>query len=363
MDALSGRITLVPVLLVTALLTAACGGGGGGGGGGAPGNAPAREWIIPTTFVANGGPGKDGIPALVEPAFAPISANSAVGPFDLVLAVQTGNQVKVYPQDILDWHEVVNETAEGAPFVLSYCPLTASAVAWRTSATDTDPTFGVSGLLFNSNLLLYDRWTDSYWSQMLQLSVSGSRRMEEPTNIQVIETTFATVESMYPNAVVLTRDTGHARNYDNYPYGNYRSNRDLLFSVERGDNRLHEKARAIGIHNDNQAKVYQLDGFGSSTQTVHDNFDGQPIVVAGNSAESVAVIYSRMLSDGTILQFDPIQSDLPNIMQDTEGNVWDIFGTAQSGPRAGAQLELVKSYSAMWFAWVAHFDTVEVHFN
>ena len=73
-------------------------------------------------------------------------------------------------------------------------------------------------------------------------------------------------------------------------------------------------------------------------------------------------MYSRSLADGTILQFDPIQDALPNIMTDSEGNVWDIFGQAVSGPRTGTQLNLVNAYSAMWFSWAAHFPSVEIHF-
>ena len=147
-----------------------------------------------------------------------------------------GDQIKVYPQDIMDWHEIVNETDEPVPFALSYCPLTASAVAWELSETAENPTYGVSGLLLNSNLLLYDRETDSYWSQALQLGVSGPLREATPRNIQVLETTFATVKSMYPDAIVMTRDTGHTRNYDNYPYGTYRTDTRVLFNVERTDN-------------------------------------------------------------------------------------------------------------------------------
>lgn len=349
--------------LLSVGLVSACGGGGGGSDSDTspPDGGPSRQWSISTQFVANGGPGKDGIPALENPAFGTVES-ATVEDSDLVLAVRSGDQVKVYPQDIMDWHEIVNEPEEPVPFALSYCPLTASAVAWELSGTAENPTFGVSGLLLNSNLLLYDRETDSYWSQALQLGVSGPLRNTTPRKLKVIETTFATVKSMYPDAVVMTRDTGHFRDYDDYPYGTYRADTRLLFNVERTDNRLHLKERGIGIHTRDRAKVYQLSGFGSATQTINDHFEGQPIVVAGNTDLEIAVMYSRSLADGSILQFDPIQGDLPNIMTDSEGNVWDVFGQAISGPRMGTQLSLVDSYSAMWFSWAAHFPTVELHF-
>ena len=347
-------------LLLATLFVAACGGGGGGGGGNP---ASGDDWLIPLANVADGGPGKDGIPALQNPRFEPAASVVTSEPSDLVIMVRDGDQVKAYPEDILDYHEVVNDGSAVDPFIVSYCPLTGSALAWKGRATDANPTFGVSGLLYNSNLLLYDRASDSFWSQMLQLSVNGPRSGERPENVQVIETTFATLLAMYPDAVVMTRDTGHLRVYDAYPYGPYREEESLLFNVSRRDGRLHSKARAIGIHEGSSSKVYQLDGFGASTQTINEQFNNQSIVVVGNSALDFAAIYSRTLADGTILSFDPIQDDLPNVMVDTEGNVWDIFGKAVSGPRAGEQLDSVRSYTAMWFAWVSHFDNVEIHFN
>jgi len=126
---------------------------------------------------------------------------------------------------------------------------------------------------------------------------------------------------------------------------------------------MHAKRRVIGIREGSNAKVYQLSEFGALTKTINDQFNNQSIVVVGNSVLRLSAIYSRQLADGTILSFDPIQDDLPNIMSDTEGNIWDIFGTAVSGPRAGTQLESTRSYTAMWFAWVAHFNTVEIYFN
>jgi hypothetical protein len=211
--------------------------------------------------------------------------------------------------------------------------------------------------------LLYDRETGSHWSQMLQKSVRGPRISEVPTSVQLIETTFSTITAMYPDALVMTRDTGWGRSYDDYPYGNYLNERDLLFAVSQQNNSLHPKQIAIGIYSGKTAKVYQLSGFGPETQTIHDQFGGQSIVVVGNTALNFAAIYNRELGDGTILSFTPIQGDLPNVMTDTEGNVWDVFGRAVSGPRAGTELASTQSYTAMWFAWAAFFDQIEIHFS
>ena len=356
-------------LLLSAFTIAACGGGGGAGGGGNGGGnggggpLPSGEWLVNTALVADGGPGVDGIPAIENPNFEAAATISSVGPDDLVIALRSNGEVKVYPHDIMDYHEIVNDGMTDDPFTMSYCPLTGSAVAWKGNAGHTNSSFGVSGLLYNSNLLLYDRESETLWSQMLQIAVNGSRIREETETVQVIETSFETITAMFPDAMVMTRQTGFTRPYDSYPYGNYKSEEGLLFGVGRLDNRMSNKARVIGIHDAETAKVYQLGAFGASVQTINDHFNEQPIVVVGHSIRDFAAIYSRELADGSVLSMSPIQDDLPNVMTDTEGNVWDVFGTAVSGPRVGAQLESTRSYTAMWFAWAAHFNSVEINFN
>lgn len=351
--------TFSTALSIIALLgVTACGGGGSGGG-----NAPNSQWLVPENEVVDGGPGVDGIPPLTKPSYESAMTIATVQPDDLVAAVQHEGQIWVYPHDIMDWHEIVNDGSASGPFIMSYCPLTGSAMGWEGSATDFDPSFGGSGLLYNSNLILYDRRTGSNWSQMLQTSINGSRIREKPTSIQVIETKFSTLQQMFPDATVLTRNTGHNRNYDFYPYNDYKTSVRLLFPINNDDNRLHRKKRVIGVLVNDVSKVYQLDGFGSATDTINDQVQGSSIVVVGNSDLNFAAIYDRQLADGTILTFSPIQNDLPNVMTDGEGNVWDIFGTAVSGSRAGDRLSRTTSFSAYWFAWSAFYPNAQIHFN
>lgn len=334
-----------------------------GGGSGSDTPAGTAAWSIPVDQVLDGGPGKDGIPSIDNPIFELTGDNTDTIGDMLVIGVRYDGETKAYPHDILNWHEIVNDGDVDAPFTVHYCPLTGSAMAWEGRPADGNPTFGVSGLLYNSNLILYDRETDSHWSQMLGQSVEGQRRGATPDGIQVVETTMATWRAMFPDSKIMTRNTGHNRNYDVSPYGNYTTNRSLLFPVTSTDNRLHIKHRVIGIRSNSDSKAYQIDGFGSSTQTINEQFGNQPIVVVGNSSANIAAIYSRELSDGTILTFSPLDGQLPNIMQDDEGNVWDVFGTAVSGPRAGTYLGKTNSYTAMWFAWTSFNDMTSLHFN
>lgn len=346
--------------LLVATMLSSCGGGGGNGGNGA--NA-GGDWLIREQDVYDTGNGVDGIPTLSNPVFESAATITTVDPDDMVIALRYAGEVRVYPIDILEYHEIVNDGTATDPFTLSYCPLTGSAVAWLGNATHADKSFGVSGLLYESNLILFDRETQSYWSQMLQLAVHGSRRGERPTTMQVIELPFSTLVAMYPDAMVMTRDTGHSRPYDESPYGAYDTSGNLAFEVSFWDTRLFPKVRVVGIHDDRNSKVYQFPQMGPTTITINDQFANQSIVVIGNTILNFAVIYDRKLADGTILAFNPIQDDLPNVMSDTEGNTWDVFGTAVSGPRTGEQLARTRSFKAMWFAWGVFFRNAEIHFN
>lgn len=346
----------------SALLLISCGGGGGDSPPTTP-TPPTSSWTIPSNLVVDGGPGKDGIPSIDSPVFELASADTDTRADMLVVGIRYNGETKAYPHDILNYHEVVNDGLTGTPFTLHYCPLTGTAMAWQGNASATDPTFGVSGLLYESNLILYDRQTDSHWSQMLEESVEGTRVGEVPARIQIIETTMFTWQAMYPDSQFLTRDTGHVREYDVSPYGNYNTHNLLLFPVSSEDNRLHIKERIIGIRSETDSKAYQIASFGSTTQAINDQFNNKPIVAVGNSSANIAAIYSRELSDGTILTFSPLDGQLPNIMQDNEGNVWDVFGTAVSGARTGTTLAKTNSYTAMWFAWTSFNDTTALHFN
>lgn len=356
------KLMQVGLLLAVAVLAAACGGGNSSGG---PGNPPpVSAWLIPEREVVDGGPGQDGIPSIDEPQFARASDTTYLDASDRVVGVFANGEYHAYPHRILDWHEVINDAVDTDAFTISYCPLTGSALAWDVDDNATSTEFGVSGLLYNSNLILYDRASGSRWSQMLQLSVWGPQSGTQAQKIQLIETSWSSWQAMYPDSLVLTRDTGFSRSgYTGYPYGEYRTSSVLLFPVDELDDRLHPKRRVIGIQANAASKAYQIDSFGSTTQTINDHFEGRPIVVVGNSDLDFAAIYSRELDDGTILDFSPVQNQLPVVMSDSEGNNWDIFGHAVSGPRTGVKLGRTASFTAMWFAWAAFFETPEIYFN
>lgn len=193
------------------------------------------EWTIPITVDLDGGSGKDGIPSIDNPIFGDITSQDTNIPDDeLGVVVKAGEEVKAYAHNILDWHEIVNDDFNnGLSLALTYCPLTGTAIGWNREVDGTVTTFGVSGLLYNSNFIPYDRATDSCWSQMLNASVSGELIRQDIVRYPVTEMTFAAFKQTFPNGQVLTRNTGFSRTYGQYPYGNYLTTESTLFPVDR----------------------------------------------------------------------------------------------------------------------------------
>jgi len=323
------------------------------------------DWIIPKNEVIDGGPGSDGIPSIDNPVFASVDEINYAGDHRLVAGIKVGDNVRAYPHQILDWHEIVNDQINDFYFVITYCPLTGTDIAWeRNSITE----FGVSGLLFRNNLILYDRNSYSRYSQMQIRGVNGPMSGTNMETIPVIQTTWETWKKMYPESEVLTTDTGFQRNYEGYAYSKDYLKEDsaTLFPIQNRDNRLPRKKRVHGIiqgvaTENAKVRVYVVDSFGSGIHLIEETSGIFDIIVAGSSDKDFAISYRRDLPDGTELQFEAVQNSLPVIMKDQEGNYWDIFGYAVEGPRKGSRLIQTNSYTGYWFAWADFFPGLEIY--
>lgn len=319
------------------------------------------RWLIPKDEVVDGGPGKDGIPALEYPEF--ISANDVgfLSPDDLVIGIRIGNTVKAYPHNILDYHEIVNDSISDRFFALSYCPLTGTALSWEVENDGSNITFGVSGLLYNSNLIPYDRRTNSNWSQIFFQSVNGQRIEEKAKLLQIIETTWETWKLLFPDSLVLSTNTSYARDYRIYPYGDYKTSNNLLFSVNNEDSRLSRKERVHGIILGDKTKVYTIKSFSSGTTVLNEDINENNIVVAIDGVKNFAVSFIRPLKDNKILEFSAVEGKLPVLMKDDSGTEWDIFGKAVSGKYAGDQLTPATSFNSYWFGWAAFYPNALIN--
>jgi len=280
--------------------------------------------------------------------------------------VKIGDEVRAYPHNILDWHEIVNDqfTINGGleRATLNYCPLTGSAMMWKSFMEPGDETYGTSGLLLNSNLIMYDRATETHWSQMMEQAIFGDQVARIPDRLQVVETTWETWQAMYPETVVLSENTGFSRDYGKYPYGSFKEDQSLLFEVNNmDDRRLHRKERVLGINVGDSSIVYPISKFASGIEVINETVGDMPVVAVGSSGLNIGVVYNRELEDCTILEFDAVQDRLPAVMRDNEGSEWDVFGTAVSGARTGQQLQKTNSYISYWYAWTAFYPHVQIH--
>jgi uncharacterized protein DUF3179 len=224
-----------------------------------------RDWLINPDKVITGAI-KDGIPALSSPNFIQITNSNCndtyyVNNSELVTVIKDENNIKVYPHKILDWHEIVNDEINGKPYSLSYCPLTGTSDAWERTINGKVTTFGVSGFLYNDNLILYDRETDSLWPQILKVSANGELINTKPTQVQVTEMTWAAAKTISCDIQLLSDNTGFTRNYAQYPYGTYKDVEGLLFPISFEDKRVFGKERVLNVLVDNKAKAYRFSDF------------------------------------------------------------------------------------------------------
>ncbi len=330
-----------------------------------PENGNGGEWDIPEDEIFDGGPGKDGIPSLEYPDFVPAGEADYLSDADLILGYKDGDDIRAYPHAILNWHEIVNDKINDFAMSVNYCPLTGTGIGWNRTIKGIETTFGVSGLLYNSNLILYDREKDSYWSQILLASVKGELRGTEAETFQLVETTWETWKNMYPQTKVLSTQTGYNRDYTHYPYGDYRTNHNnILFPYSPVDDRLQTKERVHGVIMNGEAKAYRLGSFAGQLTLIEDVFKGVPLLVVGNQAEDFIVSFVDPSEDnGTELHFEVISRDSPGseILTDNEGNVWNVFGEAVSGPRTGERLEPTTSFMGFWFAWGAFYPGLQIY--
>ena len=321
------------------------------------------DWLISQSEVVDGGPGKDGIPSVDVPQFDPVSATSYVADDRRVVGIRIGNEVRAYPHQILDWHEIVNDVIDGVPIALTYCPLTGTASAWNRTLNGSVTEFGTSGLLFRNNLVAYDRKTDSNWSQMQLRSVNGPNSGLTAETFLVIETTWKTWIQMYPDSEVLTRNTGFSRAYQGFTYGPTYSTdpSQILFPIKNHDGRLGRKERVHGIFPKGEdPKVYPIKIFSGGVRLIEDRIAGTDYIIVGSAEDDFAVAFEVGSGTGS---FSAVQNALPVVLEDNEGNRWYGFRTAVSGPRAGERLKPATSYTGYWFGFADFFPGLEIYDN
>ena len=233
---------------------------------------------IPVGEIRRGGPPRDGIPALDRPTSVS-AARAAWSDRSLVVGVELGGQARAYPIAILNWHELVNDRLGGRPILVSFCPLCGTAMVFDRRVREKTLRFGVSGLLYQSDLLMFDRATDSLWSQISAQAISGAQRGQRLALLRARTTTWGEWRTLHPATTVLSRDTGHPRDYAATPYAGYERSEKLYFPAPL-DRRYHPKMRVVGLRLAGEARAYPADEIVKAGGRVSDRFAGHEVRIA-----------------------------------------------------------------------------------
>ncbi len=311
------------------------------------------------SHLVSGGPPKDGIPAINKPVFvtaAEADTKGWVNNGSMVDAIVTQTEPKAYPRSITVWHEIVNDTIDGQPVSLTFCPLTGSSVIFQGKAPDGTPlTFGTTGMLYNSNLVMYDRQTNSTYPQILGIGISGPNKGVDLEQIPVTTTTWGRWKALHPNSQVLSRQTGYSRNYNAYPYGDYDSNNSVFFPVAYQSSSFNQKKVVIGTRVGRESLAVLRDEFRSKV-VANLTLGGEPIATFYDPSTDFVRIFSRK-TDGSTHTFNYDNSQIKDA--DT-ATVWNTLGHAVSGPLAGTQLQQMPHFQVMWFGWYAFHPTTAI---
>jgi len=376
------RLALIAACL--GLVAAGCGGAGdaGRGGGGESGGAestgadglrvPTAEWEtdfsrhnVPLSEFTSGGPGRDGIPPIDKPKFvSQESADEWLADNEPVLVVELGGQARAYPIQILMWHEVVNDELAGRPIAVTFCPLCNSSLVFDRRLDGRELTFGTTGNLRNSDLVMWDRQTESWWQQLTGEAVVGELTDKRLRALASQTLSFKDFRESLPSGDVLSRDTGFERNYGDNPYEGYDTpdQQPFLFEGET-DERLAAKERVAAVFIGDDAAVVPFSRLRKNPVASFD-LAGTPVAVMFKAGVASALDDAKISESddvGTSAAFDrrlegrtlDFERRGDAIVDRQTRSTWDITGRATDGPLRGKRLKAVRSDQQFWFALAA----------
>lgn len=234
-------------------------------GGRSKNNMNSKKTKVKLEDLEQGCPRIDCIPSIDKPVFETRSeADKWLADTDVVFGINYKGTIRAYPQRILNWHAIINDTlpssgqAAGDPIVVTFCPLCGSAIAFERKVNGREVEFGVSGKLYNSNLVMYDRLEKNYWQQLTGEAITGpaAERDEKLAQVSIATVSWGEWKKNFPNTQVLSKDTGFIRDYDLYPYGAYEEDNEIYFGLQNTDNRLKLKEVVYGFEVEGHFKAY-----------------------------------------------------------------------------------------------------------
>lgn len=316
-------------------------------------------------LIVSGGPPPDGIPSIDVPQFvAPEDADFITSDAEPVIALEINGDARAYPVQVLIWHELVNDVVGDVPVTVAYCPLCNSALAFEREFGSRTLTFGTSGSLYQSALVMYDRQTESLWAHFTGQGVVGHFAGAQLTHVPVQTVSFGAWKQAHPDGKVMTTETGYNRSYGSNPYVGYdEESSGPIGSFFNGevDPRLLAKARIVGVSDEAGSVAVRFDDL-AERQVMHVTEAGRNLVVfhqaglasalqereiAGGRDVGQSGVFVAQLG-GQKLTFTPAGDGV--FVDDQTGTTWNIFGESEDG----SQLEAVPHLDTFWFAWATY---------
>ena len=323
--------------------------------------------------ILSGGPPKDGIPAVDKPKFVSVSAAAAwLDAKEPVVFLQVNGEVKAYPIQILMYHEIVNDRIGDVPVTVTFCPLCNASIVFKREIAGKVYDFGTTGRLRKSDLVMYDRQTESWWQQFTGKAIIGSMLSTELERIPSTMVAFEDLQRAWPDATVLSTDTGHSRPYGHNPYRGYDNLGDHPFLFrDPVDPRLPAMERVLNVSFD---KVHRLYPFAvlQAKPVINDVVSNVPIVVLSKEGTLSALDEAQIRDSRTIPSAAAFERNLDNqelnfvyrdgktVDQET-GSEWNIFGQAVAGKLKGSQLISTTGGVHFAFAWLAFNPDSEIY--
>ena len=327
------------------------------------------EPLVNPGEIIPGGPPPDGIPPIEDPVFLDVAEalDLLPGP-ESVVALEIDGDARAYPVRVMIWHEIVNDTVGNVPISVTYGPLCNSAVTYRREVRGVETTFGTSGSLFASALVMYDRATESLWTHFDGRAVVGVLAGDQLEAISSPLMAWEDFRATYPDGLVLDPEaTGFSRRYGANPYQGYDDPETDPF-LFRGvpDNRAQAKQRIVGINHNGEAVAYSIGvvsgGEANATNVLVGGDElaifwkaGQATALEageigdGRDVGSVSVFRSEV--DGETLTF---VADGDRFLDEQTSSEWLLSGEAVNGPLAGSRLERLNHLDTFWFAWATY---------
>ncbi len=322
--------------------------------------------------IQSGGPPKDGIPAIDRPRFvSPDAAKTWLKAKEPVIALRLGGERRAYPLQILMFHEIANDEVAGQPVAVTFCPLCNASIVFERRVDGRVLDFGTTGRLRKSDLVMYDRQTESWWQQFNGTGIVGRYA---GTKLKVLPSEIVAFEDFaaaYPGGKVLSRETGYSRPYGRNPYRGYdRIDQSPFLFSDPVDKRLPPMERVLSVAAGGKQRIYPFAVLDKAS-VISAELAGFPYVVlvkggtaspldaeriAEGRAIPAATAFDRRL-DGRVLEF---RSRSGKTIDTATGSEWNLFGEAVAGPLRGKQLVSMESGVHFAFAWLAFNPASEI---